>query len=110
MLPTQASGLLAFLLRAPKSRARVASDTGGHSDSLLSLPEDQPGLPPAGTAGRGHRPCPGASPQTELFQERFSCRGRLRPHELGPGTELACLVMGRAGQGCQDLAGLSLFF
>lgn len=110
MLPTQASGLLAFPLWAPKSRARVASDTGGHSYSLLSLPEDQPALLLAMTAVRGHRTCPGVSPQTELFQERFSCRGRLCPHELGWGTELACLVTGRAGQGCQDLAGLSLFF
>lgn len=110
MLPTQASGLLAFPLWAPKSRATVASDTGGHGYGLLRLPEGQPGLLLAVAAVRGHRPCPGASPQTELFQERFSCRGRLCPHELGRGTELACLVMGMAGQGCQDLAGSSLFF
>lgn len=75
---------------------------------FLNFPEDQPGL--LAVAAEGTDPALGRLPQTELFQERFSCQGWLRPRKLGQGMELACLVMGMAGQGCQDLAGLSLFF
>lgn len=46
----------------------------------------------------------------QLFQERFSGSGQLCPRELGQGTKLDCLVMGRAVLGCQGPAGLSLFF
>lgn len=36
-------------------------------------------------------------------------KGLLRPQQLCQGMELACATRGRAGQGCQDLAGSSLF-
>lgn len=75
---------------------------------FLNFPEDQPGLLLAVTA-QGTDPALGVHLR-QLFQERFSSQGRLRPRKLGQGMEPACLVMGRAGQGCQDLAGLSLFF
>lgn len=108
---TQASGFhqvhLRFPAQAPESRARAASGSQGCDCVLFSLLEDKPG---SLRLEREADPVLGCLPQAKLLQEWFSGQGQLHPHHLGQGMELACLVLGRAGRSCQDLAGLSLFF